>query len=448
MAFASRGLRVAITDYHLPNNHVFHTILVNLFYQLFGDAPAVIRLPALIAGILVIPAIYLIGRIFYSSKIGLVAASIVASLPVLIDYSTTARGYPIITLFALLIVAVAAFVKDHRNLIAWGVLVLLASLGMYTNPTMIYPIGMAFTWLLLSKLINDVNQEYGQIYYLYLLGSAVLILILSGIFYSPIIISSGLGSIIGNDVIEALSWSDFSQSVLPRIRNTWAEWNRGIPGIFSYIALTGLVISLFVPKLPRNRRIPLILAGLLWISTAILIQRVAPWPRIWIFLLPFFVVWISAGYIGLFDLFFERSKLRNKLTGTLVGLLITIPLIMGIMRNYPQFDQKLHSKGTVEEVADFLKQDLGSEDVVVVTSPDTIVLKYYLRRSGVSKEASELSKGKEFQRAIVVVNKGHGQTLDYVLERRSFLDDVDLSSAEEIYNSNRFTLYQLSGRHN
>jgi NADH:ubiquinone oxidoreductase subunit 5 (subunit L)/multisubunit Na+/H+ antiporter MnhA subunit len=30
MAFASRGLKVVLTDYHLPNNHVFHSILVSL----------------------------------------------------------------------------------------------------------------------------------------------------------------------------------------------------------------------------------------------------------------------------------------------------------------------------------------------------------------------------------------------------------------------------------
>jgi 4-amino-4-deoxy-L-arabinose transferase-like glycosyltransferase len=445
MAFASRGLRIAITDYHLPNNHVFHTILVNLFYELFGGSPAVIRMPALIAGVLIIPATYLIGKIFYNSKIGLVGASIVASLPVLIDYSTIARGYSIMTLFALLIIALAAYLKDRPNLIVWGIFVLFASLGMYTNPAMIYSIGMAFAWLLLSRLINDVNQEYSAKFYLYLLVSAAAILVLSGIYYSPIIYSSGLRSIIGNDVTEALAWSEFTQSVLPRIRNTWAEWNRALPSIVSYIAMIGLVASFFVPKLPKNRRVPLILAGAIWIGTALLIQRVAPWPRIWIFLLPFFVVLISAGIIGLLETILRKIPRSEYLMGTLVGIFVALPLILGMIRNYPQFDQKLHSKGVVEAVAEFLEQDLGSNDVVVVTSPDTIVLKYYLSRLGIPKEATELSKEKDFQRAVVVVNRGYGQTLNYVLERRSFQDDVDLETAEEIYKSNRFTLYQLRG---
>ena len=443
MAFASRGLRISITDYHLPNNHVFHTILVNLAYQLFGDSPAVIRFPAFLAGILIIPATYSIGRLFYNSKVGLVGASIVASLPVLIDYSTTARGYTLITLFALLIIYLAVYVKDHRNMVAWGLLVIFSSLGLYINPTMIYPIGMAFTWLLLSKLIHDVSDTYGTRYYLYLLISSIAIIIITLILYLPIILNSGLQSLISNDVIEALSWSDFIQSIEPRIKNTWLEWNRALPHAISLIAIIGLIASLFVPKLPKDRRMPLIMAGIIWIGTTLLVQRVAPWPRIWLFLLPFFVIWISAGIIGLFELVFRRIPRGDSLMVGLIGLLIAVPLISGLMRNYTQYDQKLHSLGEVELIADYLQDYLQPNDVVVVTSPDTVVLKYYLRRNGLAKEFTELEKGKLFDRAIVVVNQAQGQTLEYVLERRQFLDDVNIASVDEIFRSRRFILYQL-----
>jgi hypothetical protein len=138
--------------------------------------------------------------------------------------------------------------------------------------------------------------------------------------------------------------------------------------------------------------VPLILAGFIWIGIAVLVQRVAPWPRIWVFLLPFFVIWMSAGLFGLFDLFFNKFSQRDILLNVLTGFFVLIPLFLGMMRTYPQFDQKLHVKGAVEEVAEFLSQDLGKKDVVVVTSPDTIVLKYYLSRLGVAKERLNLPK--------------------------------------------------------
>lgn len=444
MAFASRGLRVVITDYHLPNNHIFHTILVNLFSQMLGDSPAVIRLPAFIAGILIIPATYLIGKIFYDWKIGLVAASVIAALPVLVDYSTTARGYTIITLFALMIVAISAYVKDNQNLVAWFILIGFSGLGLYTNPTMIYPIGMAFTWLILSSMIKDIIPGYGKRFYLYLLLSGVGIALFTGFLYLPIIYTSGLQSVVGNEVVEALNWSDFTQSLLPRIRNTWQEWNRSVHPIFSSIALIGLVASFFVPRLPRNRRVPLILAGFIWIAAALLVQRVAPWPRIWLFLLPFFIIWITAGIIGLINLLIAKLPKSELLIHLIWGILIVMLLLAGIVRTYPQYSEKIFSKGEVEQVADFLQDYLQDGDVVVVTSPDTVVLKYYLMRNNIDKEFTELTKEKEVARSIVVVNQATGQTLEYVLDRRSFLDDIELASAEEIYQSRRFILYQLS----
>jgi uncharacterized membrane protein len=444
MAFASRGLRVVVTDYHLPNNHIFHTILVNLFYQLFGDSPAVIRLTAFIAGILIIPATYMVGRIFYEWKISLLAASTVAALPVMIDYSTTARGYTIITLFALLIIALAAYVKDHPNQIAWLSLVLISSLGLYTNPTMIYPVGMTFTWLILSSLVKDTDPDYGKKFYIYLLFSILGIIIMTGILYIPIFFVTGLQSVIGNEVVETLSWSDFSQSLLPRINNTWAEWNRALAPILSTIAIVGLVASFFVPRLPNNRRVPLIMAGFLWIATALVVQRVAPWPRIWLFLLPFFIIWITAGIVGLFSFVINKLPKSKFWMTTIISLLIIAPLAAGLIRTYPQYSEKLKSQGEVEQVADFLQDHLQEGDVVVVTSPDTVVLKYYMRRNNLANDFTDLVKGKQVSRSIVVVNQAHNQTLEYVLERRSYLDDVQLISAEEIYRSRRFILYQLS----
>ena len=64
-------------------------------------------------------------------------------------------------------------------------------------------------------------------------------------------------------------------------------------------------------------------------------------------------------------------------------------------------------------------------------------------RLDVANEVTDLRKGKEVARSIVVVNLAHGQSIEYVLERRSYLDDVNTASAEEIYSSRRFKLFQL-----
>ena len=127
-----------------------------------------------------------------------------------------------------------------------------------------------------------------------------------------------------------------------------------------------------------------------------------------------------------------------------IGVLVFLPLLASFLSSYTQYSQKLHARSEIEKVALYLSDYLHPEDVVVVTSPDTIVLKYYLRRYGISQEATELTKDKPFDHAIVVVNKAYGQDIAYVLDRRSFLDDVNLNTMKEIYSSKRFSIYQLS----
>jgi uncharacterized membrane protein len=61
-----------------------------------------VRLPALAAGITLIPASYVVARALYDRRAGLCAAALVAAFGPLVDYSVNGRGY---TLGALLVLA-------------------------------------------------------------------------------------------------------------------------------------------------------------------------------------------------------------------------------------------------------------------------------------------------------------------------------------------------------
>src|SRR5919206_3699501 len=91
--FASRPLYYGLSFYPEPNNHLLNTLLVHLTSGLLGSEPWVLRLPALLAGILLVPATYALGGLLGSRAVGLLAASLVAASSYLIEYSTNARGY-------------------------------------------------------------------------------------------------------------------------------------------------------------------------------------------------------------------------------------------------------------------------------------------------------------------------------------------------------------------
>jgi len=445
IAFASRGLRIAITDYHLPNNHVFHTVLVSIATWLFGDSPAVVRLPVFIAGILIVPAIYILAKSFYSREIGLVSAAILASAPVLIDYSTNARGYMLLALFTVLLFTCGAYVVKNRNEVAWALLVLFASLGIYTNPTMIYPIAVLFAWLLLEGIFGYADFSYGARFYRYLVFAMASIVFVSVLLYMPLVLYSGLDSLIGNNFIAPLRWSDFMQSVPVRIRNTWDEWNRDLPGAVSWIGMTGLAISIAL-SLNKIRQVALLFAASIsGIGTILILQRVAPWPRVWLFLFPLVVMWIAAGLLGFLHFVTQKLTADARTFRLLSGLLIVLPLLAGGIRSYTYFDTKAFSPGELEKAAIYLSETLKPGDVVVVISPDTVILDYYLRRRGIDRSFLELNDSRQFRMAMVLVNTGYGQNLEQVLEERSFSENVNPAEAELMFSANRIEIYALPG---
>src|SRR5512139_2592793 len=101
--FASKSFKYILADYSAPNNHILHTILVGIASRLFGGEPWAVRLPAFLAGTLIVPVMYLTARRFFSRPQALGAAALLAVTPVLIDYSVNGRGYTMLFLFALLL---------------------------------------------------------------------------------------------------------------------------------------------------------------------------------------------------------------------------------------------------------------------------------------------------------------------------------------------------------
>ncbi len=155
--FASRPWAVALSDYSWPNNHIFHTALVRASYLLFGDGVWAIRLPAFVAGALVPPATYLVVRSFYDRRGALMAMGLAAASSPLVLYSTNARGYTILTVFALVLLALARDQKVKAHPGGWIAIVVVSALGAFTLPVMLYPFGIAVGWLLATAWLDPAG---------------------------------------------------------------------------------------------------------------------------------------------------------------------------------------------------------------------------------------------------------------------------------------------------
>src|SRR6185436_2742479 len=63
--FVSKPLWVALANYATPNNHLLNTFLAKVSVGVFGNEPWAVRLPALVAGIALVPATLALGRVLY-----------------------------------------------------------------------------------------------------------------------------------------------------------------------------------------------------------------------------------------------------------------------------------------------------------------------------------------------------------------------------------------------
>ena len=95
-----------------------------LTIRAFGHGEFAVRLPSLIAGTLVIPALYELGRELYDRRTGLIAAAFAAVSPVLIWYSQEVRMYEYVALFGVLALLTQLRVIRRGTMLNWAAYIL------------------------------------------------------------------------------------------------------------------------------------------------------------------------------------------------------------------------------------------------------------------------------------------------------------------------------------
>jgi uncharacterized membrane protein len=447
VVFAMRPWLNLISDYSLPNNHIFHTILVKVAMGLFGSAPWVVRLPAFISGILCVPAGYLLARQLYGRKSALLSAGLIAALPLMISYSTNARGYSQYTLFSLILFSLAIFLIKHVNLFGWGLFVLTAAAGFYTVPFMLFPFGAVCLWLLLSAVIDENHFVYGTFgrFLKYLITAGISTVLLTIIAYLPVIlIGTGFSSLVGNPFVIPLSYSDLWISLGEQIRNTWVNWNYDLPLAIQILLAIGVSFSLFFHNRISRVKIPLPAALFTWILGLVLILRRNPLDRIWLFLMPFWLIWACAGILTPLNLI--KLPLKNVQTGLVAGSLI-ITAFWSIQRVHTYFPGWQADPGKVENASEYLGQNMVPGDAVAVIFPYDAPYWYYLKRFGVADEFMHQIELTSHARVFAVVTKQTGVTSVYVLQAQGLSpEEYWVDQAKLVYQINDQQIYLLEHR--
>ncbi len=246
--FTLEGIWTTITDYHVPNNHVFYNLINSIYLKLIGlqdlfdlmDHPWALRILGLVYSIVTIVFVFRIGKLIGGWHLGLLAAILLVSNIAYINMALQARGYGLSTMLDWMMVyygLVCLKTNKSKNQIP---IVVLTALAFYTIPLNVYffmsiIIFIGFRSFVryrfdLKEYIND-SSWYWAVAILYGIGLGVT-------FYIPI-----LDEVFFNKYVHSSQWFNWvilnhvAPSVL--LHFVSARWLIFIAALMGYIYAQG-----------------------------------------------------------------------------------------------------------------------------------------------------------------------------------------------------------------
>lgn len=312
---------VALSDYSLPNNHLLFTALAKVSTGLFGVSLHTLRLPALIAGILVVPATYVATRSLYGAGPALLATAIAATSWELVINAANARGYSLLTLDFLLLIIIVVRLQQTTSRRLWVAFAVIAALGLWTIPVMVFPLGAIVAWCVLSSI---QRRAYSDLIPLSIaLGGAAA---LTALFYAPVVVHSGLAAVTRNEYVTPSTWPQFVADLGTSFRLTSFYWGLTTPRLMVWMLAGCAILALVFHHRLSRERVGVPHAAVLWCLLFLLLNHRAPPERVWQWLIP-----IVGGLAGA-GLLYVISQLRGgaRLSPRhLASLAVAVALING-----------------------------------------------------------------------------------------------------------------------
>ena len=406
-----------VSSYPYPNNHVFFSLLAKATSALAPNEPWAIRLPALVFGLAIVALTYGVGRAFFGRREGLLGAAFAATATPLVLYSVNARGYSIVAaLFLAELLIVQRLRSNPSSWKGWAAIAVCAALGAYTIPVMLYPHGVIGVWLGLDWLRRRDHATRTSLLRFGVATAAAAAAAL--LLYAPIIRHEGLGALVGNKFVTPQSWTSFATQMPRSMLATLIQWTDPLP-----LWLTPLAFVLAVAGVLRSRRMrphepSVAVAAAIWCGVLLLATHRVPFMRIWIFLLPLYVVALAAGVVGVAERLFPSGTSATGRQRTL-GL-ATAPLLAVVLAGLSLSTRSLVATNETGSFPDApaitaaLKPQLRAGDRVLAPIPTNGPLLFYFVTEHV--ETGYFSTREDvMRRAFIVLDTTRGQSLDWAV---------------------------------
>lgn len=376
--YATRPWHVVLSDYSYPNNHILHTLLVKCTTGLLGVSHVSLRLPAFIAGVLVLPLFYLFVRSYFNRNIALLALSLVASSGGLVEYSALGRGYSITWLLLVLgLLLGRQFVRQQGGM-AGLLLGVVAALGLWTIPTMLYSVALLYLWVLFQILAAE--RHHRPVLFRFVLLSMAVGAALSLVLYLPVLIVYGPGQLVYHETMLSNSWMDFQHRVIENTLVVWADLSSTSASWVGILGLVGLVFAAYISVRFRS----LVAAMTLGAVPIVLVQAMVAPPRVWLYTLFIFHLGSAIAVFYLLKLIEEQllpslSK-RDRTAWASLALFLAFGAasVLTLPDRFPRYPD-------AQDMALTLPAKLGPGDRILLQFPWEAPVEFELTAAGVDR---------------------------------------------------------------
>ncbi|WP_028982024.1 hypothetical protein [Sporocytophaga myxococcoides] len=292
--FVSKGFPVTASYYPAPNNHILSNLL-SCIVQLFTDNPLLImRLPSFIISLLLGGVLFLFYKKHFSFFTAITAYLFYSLSFEMNFYAVQGRGYLLLTLCVFILTIVCfKYTTTQKGAYIW-IYTLISIAGFYTIPTFLYPFVSSMIFL---HIYFFLNKNIGPLFKIYTATCAVLAGVL--LLYAPVFLVSGVSSVVSNSWVRPLELSNWIRES-PSYLGDSINWLLNIEMGGGLLLMFIMICNIFMhpQRSARNFQllsivhflIPILLIG---------VQRVLPFFRIWIYLIPVVSYWIGGICSGL-----------------------------------------------------------------------------------------------------------------------------------------------------
>jgi len=358
--------------------------LLKSWMAVVGDSPAAVRLPSSIFSLMLVAAVFVIGRREIGRRAGLWAAFLLAITPTQIFYSQQARMYSLLPLLALTAWwFLVQYLRGGRARDFW-ISMLATAAALYTHNFAVYvPLVHVVLVIASGQLVRRFGMWVAAVVFLLLVYAPWIPTSLEQLanadHYAWYIDRWQRDGFLGALANSLRSLAPAGSMVMYNRENS-IEWH-GIPAMVSVgLAAWGVVVLI-------RRRASSYRSTALWIPAACVIPIAASLlvstlltphyvpGRVDQMVLPCFVLLVAAGL----------SALNSELLQRVMVLLFLVVAIIGRGSFYSDY-RSGGVDGAGAELAHAVLGELHPGDVIVCTSLTRAPLEYYLQRSGVKAE--------------------------------------------------------------